>query len=178
MSISANLHTPVRQDIRKIASWDDVDAAMGVLRRLEAARDAELAHCDQAIRDAEERKRAAAARHDAGLQRVEGLIAEYAEAHKDEVCDGRRRSWKGHHGTVGWRTTGVRVEFENDENDTLNRLRARGHDDCIIVREKVDKNALKGLPASEVARCGVTLSQDEQLYVKTKPAPVDETPGA
>lgn len=166
----------IQRDIRKIASWQDVDRAMGVLRGCDAELGQISADFDAQIAELEAKKAKAVKPLVDKRARVEALITEFAPTARAEL--GKKKSLKLVHGRVGWKLGSKSVEFVHSEKHTIRIAQARNLVSLLRVRTDLDKSALKKLSTAEQLALGVQVSQVERLYIELSQSPAVEYPAA
>jgi phage host-nuclease inhibitor protein Gam len=169
--------TPIPTDIDSIASWQDVDVGMGVLRRTDAELSRVAIDVDEQIAQLEATKLEQSAPLVARRDRIETAITEYSNAHRAEIKL-PAKSVKLTHGVVGWKKAAPKVELAGTEEATIKLLKLRGHTECIRVTEEIDKKKLLDLGSGEARLCGVTITQTERLNIKLNQGKLVEYPVA
>jgi phage host-nuclease inhibitor protein Gam len=149
-------------EVRVISSWEDADRAMLALRIVEAQIAQEGARFDQAIQEAQERKSKVMGPLQARKERMEKVLEEFATANRTSL--GSKKSINLVHGRIGWRKGNRKLTFTSSEGTTIRMLKLRSHPECIVVKEEIDKAALKNLPPHELALCGIGSEQKERFY--------------
>lgn len=150
-------------EVRVVATWEDLDRALLALRVTEARISETAAQFDQDIQVAQEGKNKAVAPLTARKERMELLIKEFATANRAALGT-NRKSIKLVHGKIGFRKGKPKMVFASTEDHTIRLLKLRGHAECIVVKEEIDKAALKNLPPTEKSLCGITQEQGEAFF--------------
>lgn len=167
----------VQRDIRTIVSWPDVDRALGALRFLEAEQARIAADYDARVANLQEEKQRALQPLLHRQERIEKLIAEFAEANRGTLKK-KSKSLKMVHGTVGWKLASPKIEFVVSEGHTLALAMKRGLDSLFRMVPKLDKAALAKLTTGEQAALAVRIVQGEALYHKLSADPAISYPSA
>lgn len=164
-----------RTDIRVVESWEDVDTALGVLRLADAKQATVAASFDARIQMIQEEKQKALQALIDRTERVGALVEAFVTRRRVDLAGkSATKSRKLVHGIVGFRTGAPKLVFLTSEAATLKLLRARGHTECLVVTESIDKAKVKELPQAERALCGVCVDQEERFFYKLNvDAPVE-----
>jgi phage host-nuclease inhibitor protein Gam len=151
----------------KVDSWTDADQALRAIGR--ANRD--IAMEEVAMNDAIEQVKRTSEEKVAPLETERKLIAKrleaFVKAHYKEL--GTARSRELTYGTVGVKDFPPEVAFlkDQDEDSVAKLLLKKGYEQCVQVKRKVIKNAVKALNLSEEAlsKLGLRLKQKKnQVY--------------
>lgn len=94
-------------------------------------------------------------------QKFEGLHV-WAEAHRDELCQGGRKSVELATGRIAWRLTPKKVSLSNTAK-VLESLKKLGLSRFIRTKEEVDKDAVLADPDAVEGIKGISLSQREEF---------------
>ncbi|MBV9159389.1 MAG: host-nuclease inhibitor Gam family protein [Candidatus Kaiserbacteria bacterium] len=115
---------------------------------------------------------------DRRIKRRERLIARFAHGIRRYALDHRslfskRRSGRAYLGTlsfgtgrVGWRRIRPSVKAEVDDETLIARARASGHEEFIVVKAVLDRNAILAHPRIAERVLGVTVTGETQFLVK------------
>lgn len=168
--------TPWRpMDPIEIKTWEDCDAALGRIRRVEASLAGVDAEYDAKIQELEEAKGKASE----GLRRekvaVAAAVLDFVAEHGAELPKDKR-SIKLVHGRVGLRSTPARTVFERGEAYALEALRVLGKDDCIVSTREISKDQVKKLKPEELKAAGIKITQDETVFYELEKNPVVDYP--
>lgn len=164
--------TPVklRQDIRELKSWEDVDVALGILRLTEARVSTITASHDTRIQAIQEEKQKALQSHLDKTERIAALLEAFVRRNRATLGKIKKgqlpKSRKFVHGVAGFKLGNPKLVFGTSEDITKKLLRARGHTACFVIREDLVKGEVKKLPAAEHRLCGVEIRQDEEFFYK------------
>jgi len=90
-------------------------------------------------------------------------LEEFASSREEEL-DGRSK--KLTHGTVGFRRT-TKIVLRNKAATVLRKLRARRLDDCIRVKETVNKEALAAYDDEVLRDVGARRKVEDRFYAET-----------
>ena len=159
----------LREDIRTVASWQDVDVALGVLRLCDARKAGIAAELDVQIQALQQKKAELLKPLDVKVDRVEKLVEAFVTEHRAQIDNGKSKTQKSRklvHGSVGFKKDAPQVLFVTSEKATLKLIGVRGLTDCVRITEAVDKGKVKDLSKSEQAAIGVRVAQKEDFFYK------------
>lgn len=153
-----------------LQSWADVDEALrliaeaaGRLSRLELTANEQATAIKQAalaegkpIRDR--------------IAALEKMVSNFAAYHRDELQGKSRRL---NFGQLGYRLSTRTVIPSGKEPEIIAALRDHGMDDCIVVTERIDREALRRYPLEDVQRCGADIKQTDRFWYETAEAGLD-----
>lgn len=94
---------------------------------------------------------------------INALFA-FANPQKDELTE-EARSIELASGVFGWRWTTPRVETQQDDKETVARLKANGNDAFVRVVEKVNRRAIL---AQQLEIPGISCIQSDEFFVVPK----------
>lgn len=162
----------VSQQPDALATWEDVDLAMGRIRAHKDKLKLVTTTYDAQIQQLQElRTEACKSTADAVLAE-EAKIRDFMVTHEAEIevqkAQGKgpaKRSRTLVHGVVGVRTSPAKVVVV-DEERTIEMCEQRGHSGCIVITKKLVKDQLAKLPATERRIVGVSLTQSDSIYYK------------
>lgn len=168
----------VREDIREIKGWEDVDAGLGVLRLADARIATITAELDTEIQALQEKKQQLCQPYLDRRDRVAALVEAYVTSNRADVAGKKgAKSRKLVHGIVGWKMGNATVVFVNGEAATKKLIQVRGHTECIVTKEDLDKAKIKDLPDSELRSIGVRIDRKEAFFYKLNTDAPIEYPG-
>jgi phage host-nuclease inhibitor protein Gam len=150
-------------EVRVVDTWENLDRALLALRVTEARIAEVSAKFDEDIQIAQEGKSKAITPLVARKERMEAIIKEFAIENRAALGTGRK-SIKLVHGKIGFRKGKPKMVLSNGEEHTIRLLKLRGHAECVVVKEEIDKAALKNLPVSEMKLCGISQEQSEAFF--------------
>ncbi|AAU90944.1 MULTISPECIES: host-nuclease inhibitor Gam family protein [Methylococcus] len=146
----------IRIEGTQFSSWDDVDQALREIGEIER----DLSLIDGDVNDQIDRLKAAAKTQAQPLldrkTALELAMKEFCEANRAEFAKVKTRQLV--FGSVGFRLS-TRVLIKRVA-DTLQALKDLGLHGCIRLKEEIDKEALKTLPAETLAEVGAGLKTD------------------
>lgn len=95
---------------------------------------------------------------------LESALQLFCVANKDEFA--KKRSRKFHHGRIAFKLA-ERIEVPEELQDSaIATLKKLGFMDCIETRERLDRNALKKLSDTELARCGIKRIREDHFRIE------------
>lgn len=156
-----------RSDIREIRTWEDVDVALGILRTVDARTATINADHDVKIQAIQEAKQKAIQPYTDKRDRIAAMLEAFVRANRPTL--GKKpeaKSRKLVHGVVGFKKGNPKLVFVQPEEAVKRLLKMRGHLECVVTTEEVKKDAVKALPPTEQALCGVRVDQGEDFYYK------------
>lgn len=155
------------KEVPVLQSWDEVDAALK-----------EIAEKEIAIEEIEGdmNKQINGIKKSAGLEakplqdRIDKLgkdIKEFVTEHKEEM-DGKTKLLN--FGKTGFRlSTNLSIPKAKDKLERIiSKLRKRKMDDCIIVKESVNKDVLKKYDENTIVEIGGTLKKTDTFWYETE----------
>jgi phage host-nuclease inhibitor protein Gam len=96
-------------------------------------------------------------------------LEQFAAAHKEEICEGGKRSWESPEGTLGWRASESLQPKEGFSMEmVLAALKKREHFAAIKTEESVIKGALKNWKDKDLNRVGLEIVQTEKFFIKIR----------
>lgn len=147
-----------------ISNWTDVDAALERLGML----DLEISEVSAALGRKLYELLGEHAQKLAGLKEdrhgIESSVESFCLLHKSDFA--KKRSRKLFFGKIAFRVA-ERIEIpEEFEEAAIATLKKLGLSDCIEIRERIDRNALKRLPDADLARCGIRRDREDHFRIE------------
>jgi len=161
------------REVRSLNQWADCDRVLLALRIADVGAGSISAQYDAIIQDAQERKQRALQPITDRRERMLTRLEEFVRSHRADL---EGQSIKLVHGTVGFRKGQVKVLLPLGEEHTIDRLRSRGHEDCLRTTIEIIKPAALKLPGVEQRLCGVELEQGETFFHKLAKSPAISYP--
>ena len=149
--------------VRELSDWGDVDRLLEAMGRMDLQIAGIEAEMGEALYDLVERYAAeltAMREHRAVL---ENSVSAFCQARKNEFA--MKRSMQLTFGRIGFRVAESIEVPKGMEDVVIATLRRLGWDECIEIKEKVDKNALKKLSDLDLARCGARRKTEDRFRV-------------
>lgn len=141
-------------------SWDEVDNALHIVADAENELAKIEAEMNQTICTAKEQADAAAAPHKEEIKKQEELIREYVTEHKSELSG---KSRKMTFGVVGFRLS-TKLKLPKALDGVIAALKRNCMQDCITIKETVNKDILKTYNEKEILSVGGTLVKEDTFY--------------
>lgn len=147
-------------------TWNDVDNALKEIAQAEL----DLLDIEGELNKQINGAKAAAAQEAKPLQdRIDVLgkdIKAFVDEHRDEL-EGKTKQLI--FGKTGYRkSTKVIIPKAKDKLAAIiKNLKARKMTDCIVVKETVNKEAIKKYSADDIARAGMVLKQEDVFWFET-----------
>lgn len=94
---------------------------------------------------------------------VESAIQLFCLLNKSEFA--KKRSRRFHYGRIAFRTA-ERIEIPDElQTAAVATLKKLGFSECIEIRERLDKSALKKLSDADLARCGIKRLREDHFRI-------------
>ena len=153
----------------QIENWNDVDRALLAIGRSERDIAMEEVAMNDAIEQVKRTSEEKVAPLETGRKLIEKRLTDFVKAHYKEL--GTARSRELTYGTVGVKDFPTEVAFLRDQDDdsVAKLLLKKGYEQCVQVKRKVVKNAVKALDLSEEAleKLGLKLKQKKNQVFYT-----------
>lgn len=143
-----------------LSSWAAVDEAMRQIQKLEDAVLAQEMEMNRAIAKVKASCEKAAGPILAEIREFERQIKEFVTAYREEL-EGKTR--KLNFGSTGFRLS-TKLVVPGKPEDMVATLRRLGMEDCISVKEAVNKDALKQKPTEDILKTGAYLRQTDEFW--------------
>lgn len=157
-----------------LLGWDDVNLSLAEIGELQRSIEAVEAAMQQKIDDAKLEADDAAAPHQSRIEHLGNQIKLYTEEHANEM--GGKKTMTLGFGQLGYRkSTKVTLpKVAAKISAIIAALKARGMSDCVIAPpEKIDKEALKKYPVSEVVAAGAGIKVEDVFWYEVDRAKLD-----
>lgn len=141
-------------------SWDEVDAALHIVADAENELAKIEAQMNETICKAKEQAEKAAVIHREVIKRQAALIREYVTEHRAELSG---KSRKLTFGTVGFRLS-TKLKLPKVLDGVIAALKRNCMQDCITVKETVNKDVLRTYEEKEILSVGGTLVKKDTFY--------------
>jgi len=153
-----------RMEEAMLKSWEEVDAALKAI----AAASNELAVINGSMNlqiDAlKEASDSMAKPYKEEIKKQELLIKEFVQANKLYMKGKSRRLTFG---TVGFRMS-TKLSLPKELKKVIAALRKNGMDDCITVKESVNKDVLKTYGEKDILKVGGKLNKEDTFYYEVE----------
>ncbi len=158
------METPMLQD------WDAVDMALKAI----AEANNELAvingSMNMQINALKEASDSMAKPYKEEIKKQELLIKEFTQANRADMKGKSRRLTFG---TVGFRAS-TKLSLPKEIKKVITLLKKSGMEDCITVKEGVNKDILKTYDEKDILKVGGKLSREDTFYYETEQTAVAE----
>jgi phage host-nuclease inhibitor protein Gam len=100
------------------------------------------------------------------IKELTGQVEDFVEANRDDFGDKKTRTLN--FGETGFRqSTAIVIPKGKEEIDEIiRRLRSRGMDACVVVTEKIDKDALRAYGEDVVRAVGASWRQTDKFWLE------------
>lgn len=161
-----------------LKSWADVDAALREIAENEITLGDIEAELNRQIIGAKKTAEQQSKPHGDRIAKLERDIKEFVEEHRADL--GKAKSKALTYGEVGFRlSTSVSLPRAKERVDEIIRkLKARKMTDCVIIEEKVSKEALKKYGEDTVNAVGATWKQKDAFGYETYKEKIERLPAA
>lgn len=154
-----------------LTSWEDVNAAMRLICEFECHLEELQAELNRRIDSTKAEIEKQAKPLHTKLQELEQNIKDFVTANRGEL-DGKTKQ-------LGFGRTGYRLSTKlmtPKPTDILNSLRRFGMEDCISVKESINKEALRRYHTEDILKTGAYLRADDEFWYevdRTKLQPLE-----
>lgn len=154
----------VKTSVDELKSWDEVDRALREIGECEIAIETLEADMNREINDAKAKAEKVAKPLKTAITVLEAQIKLFVEDNKNGL-EGKSRDLN--FGTVGFRRS-TSISYSTAKTaEVLEALKERGMTDCIIVKESVNKDALKLHTDKEIEQVGAKRKIVDNFYYDT-----------
>ncbi|MPM42517.1 hypothetical protein SDC9_89182 [bioreactor metagenome] len=146
-----------------LKSWEDVDAALREIAEAELTLGDIEAEMNRQIIGAKKVAEQESKPHADRIAKLERDLKEFVTDHRDEL--GKAKSKPLNYGEVGFRlSTSVSLPKAKEKlAEIVRKLKTRQMTDCIVVEEKISKDALKKYGEDTVNAVGATWKQKDEF---------------
>lgn len=157
--------TTKQTDITDIASWQQLDIALGILRVNDAEIAGDSARYDKRIQAVQAEKQEVVQPKLDKRKRIEALVEDFVKTNRKTLgAKPTVKSRKLVHGIVGFRAGKKKVTFVTSSGAAMKLLRVRDHLDCLKVKESINRAKVAELPESEQRLCGIVVGTGPELF--------------
>ena len=146
-----------------LKSWDDVDITMKEIAECELEIEKITTDMNQKIHDIKLESDMKAKQFQERIERLGIYVKDFVEDNKAEL-DGKTKQLN--FGKTGFRLSTKLVLKKVDQ--VLENLKKLKMDDCIIVKESVNKDVLKKYPEADIIKVGGTLKKEDIFWYETE----------
>ena len=153
------------EPVPALGSWDAVNLALAEIGEHQRVVETVAATMQETIDDVKLAADMEAAPHQKRIAELEGQIKQFVDVHAGDL--GNKRSKALTFGTVGYRksTRVVLPRAAAKIKEIITQLHARGMSDCVIEPQpRVDKDALKKYPPSDIIAVGAKLATVDAFW--------------
>lgn len=151
------------KDELALKSWDDVDITMKEIAECELEIEKITTDMNQKIHDIKLESDMKAKQFQERIERLGIYVKDFVEDNKAEL-DGKTKQLN--FGKTGFRLSTKLVLKKVDQ--VLENLKKLKMDDCIIVKESVNKDVLKKYPEADIIKVGGTLKKEDIFWYETE----------
>lgn len=152
-----------RLEAPAIKTWDEANEVLAIIVAAENAIDTINIRLDENVAalkmDAEEEARP----HKELIKKYELQLKEFAQANKSEL-NGKSKSMT--FGKLGFRLS-TKLVLPKCLDNVIKALRKEQMDECIIVKESVNKDAMKQYSEEQILKCGGSLKKEDVFFYET-----------
>lgn len=145
-----------------ISTWDEVDNALKEIS--ENTNEIEIIETEltEKLTNAQDKAAKLASPLKEKMKFLEDRIKDFVEKNKNDL-DGKSKQLN--FGQVGFRKS-VKTELTGKLEDIINSLRKHKMNDCIEIKESVNKNIMKKYTDYELEKVGVKRVAEENFFIK------------
>lgn len=143
-----------------LGNWEDVDNTLREVGRIDTLINLMEAEYNNKVTDIKEELAIKAKSLQERKEFLERLIKEYAEAHKDGL-DGKK-SKELNFGRCGFRQS-TKIILRNTKA-IIAALKAKGMNDCIVIKEQISKEVLKKYGEATAEAVGAKIKKDDVFW--------------
>lgn len=148
-----------------LKSWQDVDDAMKEILNCAGCVDEIEVTMNREITLAKEKADAKSKPMRERISELEVQIRDFVSRNRDEL-DGKTK--KLNFGQAGFRLSTKLMVPATKTADIIASLRRYGMEDCIIVKESVNKDVLKKYPSEIILKTGAYLKSDDEFWYEVE----------
>jgi len=147
-----------------LQSWDDVDRALQEIGKYEIAINAIQIEMNISINDAKEKAANLVEPMNKQMTLLKAMIQEFTEGARADI-EGKTKFLN--FGKVGFRQSSSITVSAKKLDVILKNLKKFGMEDCIAVKETVNKEALKRYSDIDIAKVGVSRKVEDKFFLET-----------
>lgn len=147
-----------------LKSWDEVDATLKEISECEnqlAILESSMNIQIDAVKEGFNEK---AAPYKEEIKKLEAIIKEYVTENKGDL---KGKSRELTFGRVGFRFS-TKVSIPKNVEKLIKLLRKNEMDDCIIVKETVNKDVLRTYDEKDIIKVGASLKKEDTFWYETR----------
>lgn len=159
-----------RMETPMLESWDAVDAALKAIAEANNELDVISGSMNMQINALKEASDNLAKPYKEEIKKQELLIKEFTQANR---ADMKGKSKRLTFGTVGFRMS-TKLSLPKEVKKVIVALKKNGMDDCVTVKESVNKDILRTYDEKEILKVGGKLNKEDAFYYETEKVAVSE----
>lgn len=148
----------------RLKSWDEIDAAMKEILECESCIDEITVELNRKVAEIKQEATQKAKPAQDRIKELEYDIKEYVIAHRSEI-DGKTKQLN--FGQTGFRASTRVIVPPAQTADIIAAIKRYGMEDCIVVKESVNKDILKRYPSDEVLKTGAYFKTVDEFWYDT-----------
>lgn len=141
-----------------LSSWQEVDGALRQIAECQNLMDEKEIEMNRQINEIKDNTELMTRPMREKVKVLEQHIKEFVDNHRTEL-GGKSKLLT--FGKVGYRLSS-KIVIPN-VNDVLRRLRELGLNDCIVVKESINKDVVKRLPTDKILQIGAYVKQSDEF---------------
>lgn len=145
----------------RLKSWDEVDAAMKEIMECEGCIDEITVALNRAVAVAKEEADKKARPAYERLKQLEYDVKEFTISRREEM-EGKTKQLN--FGRTGFRASTKLVVPPSQSADVIVALKRYGMNDCVTIKESVNKEALKRYPSDDILKTGAYLKSTDEFW--------------
>lgn len=151
------------QDAQSLKSWEDVNDALRQIAEAQISLGEIQADMQRQVVGAQQVAETQSKPYRDSIARLEREIKDYVTEHRDEM--GKSKSMSLTFGEVGFRlSTSISLPRAKEKlEEIIRKLKSRQMTDCIVVEEKISKEALRKYGEDTVNAVGATWRQKDEF---------------
>lgn len=152
-----------RMEEPSLKSWDEVNAALKMIRDNEIELELIEADMGKKIADIKEQAAEQAVPYRDDIKKLELQVKEFVTLNKAEL---KGKSREMDFGKVGFRLS-TKLMLSKQVEKVIKTLKKYGMGDCITVKESVNKDILKTYDEKTILSVGGTLKKEDTFWYET-----------
>lgn len=152
-------------DLPMLESWSEVDAALMEIAQAEIALTRINCDKDEQINILTEAAARVATPINGRITELREQIKQFAELNRLDF--GKAKSKRLNFGELGWRLSSTIDIKPSAVPKVIENLRRMGMDDCVKVRESVNKDTLKTYSEERILQSGASIKTTDTFWLET-----------
>lgn len=149
----------------RLKSWDEVNRAMKEIMECEGCIEEITVELNRTVAAAKEEADKKAKPAYERIKQLEYDIKEYTISHREEM-EGKTKQLN--FGRTGFRASTKLVVPPAQTADVIAALKRYGMDDCVTVKESVNKEALKRYASDDILKTGAYLKSTDEFWYEVE----------